>query len=144
MTMISDMQSPQSKEDVINSQKDHVSSSRDSGLDNQSNSSAPLDDAISIYEDAVDITPSSSVRQSALGPNSMEGWTETERLRSLKKILDTFFNNNIHEAESLVEQHTNTCVNHSHVKMYFSAMSAMMTLDPVSSQLIERVTGDNL
>lgn len=134
--MITDVQSMQSKEYVITSEEEHVSSSRDSGLDNQSNGSGRLDDCISIYEDAVDNSPSSSVRQQTLEPYMMEGLSETERLRSLKKVLDTFFNNNIHEAESLVEPHVNACVNHSHVKMYFRAMSAMMTLDPVSTLVV--------
>jgi hypothetical protein len=81
-------------------------------------------DAISIYEDAAD-------RETPV-ITEMENLSESQRLRSLEQILDIFFNNRIKEAESLVEPHIQTCVNHSHVRMYFSAMSAMMTLDPVS------------
>lgn len=130
MTMISDVMQ-ESKENVMNSYRDHSTLSHDSGLDDQSDTSAGLGDSISIYEDAVDLVPPSTPSQASQS-EVMENLSETERLRSLKNILDTFFNNKIREAEALVEPHVQTCVNHSHVKMYFSAMSAMMTLDPVS------------
>lgn len=130
MTMIRDVMR-KSEENVMNGCSDHSLLSRDSGLDDQSDSSGRLTDSISIYEDAVDLVPSSAASQTS-DSEVMENLSETERLRSLKKILDTFFNNKIREAETQVEQHVQTCVNHSHVKMYFSAMSAMMTLDPVS------------
>ena len=101
------------------------------GHDDQSGSSLLLDDSLSLYEDAIDSTASSKTDCEG-SKESMEQETETERLKSLKKTLDIFFDNRIREAESLVETLSHTCVNHSHVKMYFTAMSAMMTLDPVS------------
>lgn len=116
----------------MNNYHDHSPLSHDSGLDDQSDTSARIGDSISIYEDAVDLIPPSPPSQASSESQDMENLSETERLRSLQKILDIFFNNKIREAETLVEPHIQTCVNHSHVKMYFSAMSAMMTLDPVS------------
>lgn len=117
--MISDVMQ-KSNGNVTNDQNVSILT-HDSGF--QSNTSGI--DSVSIYEDAVD--------NATLAVAEMKKLSESERLRSLEQILDIFFNNKIKEAETLVEPHIETCVNHSHVRMYFSAMSAMMTLDPVSS-----------
>ena len=129
--MIGDVPQQSNKENVMNGQKDRFFLSHDSGLDEQSDASGELADSSSIYEDAIDSASASSLSQTSAA-GRMEHLTETQRLQSLRQILDLFFSNKIREAEALVEPHTQTCVNHSHVKMYFSAMSAMMTLDPVS------------
>ena len=92
------------------------------------------DDSVSLYEDAEDAGPTATSHQTPAA-QGMEQASEGERLKSLQKILDLFFDNHISEAEMLVEKQAAVSTNHSHVRMYFTAMSAMLTLDPVSPEL---------
>ena len=107
--------------------------SRDSGFDNLSNESDRQEDSSIIQHQLMKSeTPTKMQTQSSKLYEDLDGVSETETLHSLQSILKMFFDNRINEAERLVEKHETSCVNHSHVKMFFTTMSAMLTLDPVS------------